>query len=162
LRAPLLGAALLPVGLATHEVMHLAVFAVLGRRAELVTVPWQLRLVDLRAFSLHAAVPGTVPVSLQAVDNALGPLLAAALLTLLRSQVTDAVPRSALLANVCVQLFFAVLETAYPLLEGVVHVDGDVLLAPELTYGSVLAILLAVTFLSIPGRRGGGAMQPAG
>lgn len=160
-RALLLGAALLPVGLATHEVMHLAVFAVLGRRAELVTAPWQLRLIDVRAFSLHAAVAGTVPVGIQALDNALGPLLAAALLALLRSQVSDAVARSALLANICVQVFFAVLETTYPLLEGVVHVDADVLLTPELTYGSVLTILLTVTLFSIRGRRPREAIRPA-
>ena len=139
----LLGAALLPFGMAAHEVMHLAVFAALGRSAMLETTSWHLWLVDLRLFTVHAASAGPAPLAAQALDNALGPLLAVALLGLVWSLLRDPAARAAVLANVLVMVFFVVIETTYPPLEGGVHLDTDLLLVPELNYGAALAIWLA-------------------
>lgn len=146
-RALALGATLLPVGLATHEMMHLAVFALLGHQATLETASWHLRLVDLRLFTVHAAPSAPVPLAVQALDNALGPLVAAALLGLVWSLLRDPAARAAVVANLLVQGFFAVIETAYPLLEDGAGVDADFLLVPELSYGATRLILVGVTVL---------------
>jgi hypothetical protein len=119
----MLGIVLLPMSMATHEMMHLAVFAALGHSATLVTTSWRLRLVDLHLFTVHAAALGPVSLAEQALDNALGPLVAGAVLLLVRWLLRDPVARVAVLANVLVQCFFAVIETGYPLLEMGAHVD---------------------------------------
>jgi hypothetical protein len=79
--------------------------------------------------------------------------------------------RGALLANSLVLLFFAGIETAYPLLEDVARVNADVLLLPALNYGAALLILAAASGAmtlgggrpSTPARRptGGAARLPA-
>jgi hypothetical protein len=86
------------------------------------------------------------------LDNALGPSLAALLLLVLGLAVRGAA-RTALLANVLALLFFAAIETAYPLLEHFAGIRADVLLLPELNYGVALAILL---FVSLAGAAGHG------
>ena len=45
------------------------------------------------------------------------------------------------------QPLFALIETAYSLLENGARVDADFLLVPELAYGAALLILLCVTVL---------------
>jgi hypothetical protein len=138
------------MSMATHEMIHLAVFAALGHSAILVTTSWRLRLVDLRLFTVHAAALGPVSLAEQALDNALGPLVAGAVLLLVRWLLRDPVARGAVLANVLVQFFFAAIETGYPLLEKGAHVDADFLLVPELSYGAALAIVFGVTVLAHP------------
>jgi hypothetical protein len=54
---------------------------------------------------------------MQAVDNAFGPLVAAGLLSVVWWLLRDLAARPGVLANVLVQCFFALVETAYPLLE---------------------------------------------
>lgn len=88
-----------------------------------------------------------MPLADQALDNALGPLIAGGLLLLARSLVRDPAARAAALANALVQVFFAIIETGYPLLENGAHVDADFLLVPELSYGAALVILIAVTVI---------------
>ena len=58
-----------------------------------------------------------------------------------------------MLANVLVQGFFALIETAYPLLANGAGVDADFLLVPELSYGAALLILVGVTVLWRRGAR---------
>ncbi len=136
---------LFPVGLATHEVMHLAVYSAFGVRAALLVTSWRLGSLGVPIFGLHAAPAGSVPLHVLVVNNGLGPALAALLLValLLSLGPRSRVPRAAVLANVLVLVFFSGLELAYPLLEDVGHVNADVLLLPELNYGGVLLILLA-------------------
>jgi hypothetical protein len=139
---------LFPVGLATHEVMHLAVYSAFGVPASLEVTHWRLGLTGTAIFGLHAApaTPGRVPLPVLVANNGLGPALAAVLLLVLWLAVDrrSRVARTALLANVFALCFFAVIEVAYPLLEEVAHVDADVLLLPELNYGVVLLILIAM------------------
>jgi hypothetical protein len=162
-RAFLLAVVLFPVGLATHEVMHLAVYSALGVPAVLVVTSWKLGALALPIWGLHAAPAGTgatVPFRTLLVNNALGPTLAALPLLALALSIDrrSQAARAALLANALALLFFATVELAYPLLEEVARVDADVLLLPELNYGAVLLILLATAAAA----RGGGQSEDAG
>jgi len=153
-----LAALLFPVGLATHEVMHLAVYSAFGVRAALLVTTWRLWAFGVPIFGLHAAPVGgdAVPLGVLVANNGLGPLLAALLLLalLLSIERRSRVARAALLANVLVLVFFSCIEMADPLLDDVLHVNADVLVLPELNYGAVLLILLATTFLATRPRRG--------
>lgn len=140
---------LFPVGLATHEIAHLAIYSALGVTAVLQVTQWHLGLPALSRvaiFGLHAAPLSTanVPLHTLVLNNGLGPLLAALplLVLWLASSRRSRAVRAALLANVFVLLFFSGIEVSYPLLEEIGHVDADVLLAPELNYGVALGILL--------------------
>lgn len=164
-RAFLLAAVLFPVGLATHEMMHLAVFSALGIPASLLVTSWKLGLLGTPIFGLHAApAPGAVvPLWALVLNNGLGPALAALLLLALLLSIDrrSRTARTALLANVLALAFFSAIEVAYPLLEDVAHVDADVLLLPELNYGTVLLILLATAAAATrPG--GGGRLRLRG
>ena len=149
---------LFPVGLATHEVMHLAVYSAFGVRAALLVTSWRLGSLGVPIFGLHAAPldPGGLPLHVLLVNNGLGPLLAAALLLALLASIDrrSRVATAALLANVLALVFFSCIEITYPLLEERGHVNADVLLLPELNYGSVLVILLVTTFLATRPRGG--------
>jgi hypothetical protein len=173
-RALGLSVLLFPVGLATHEVMHLVVYSAFGVRAALLVTSWRLGSLGVPIFGLHAAPAdaGAVPLHVLVVNNGLGPLIAALLLLALLLSVSprSRAARAALLANVLVLVFFSAIETVYPLLEDVWHVSADVLLLPELNYGTVLVILvvtsLAATWGSgsrpfLPLRRGGSATSAA-
>jgi len=146
-----LGLALLlfPVGLATHEVMHLVVYSALGVPAVLVVTDWRLGSLGLPVFGLHAAPVGvpSAPFDVLVANNGLGPSLAALLLFVLWLSVgpRSRVARGALLGNVLALVFFAGLELAYPLIERFANVQADVLLLPELNYGGVLVILVLVS-----------------
>ncbi len=151
LRAFGLAVVLFPVGLATHEVMHLAVYSALGVPAVLQVTHWHFgvpALSTLTIFGLHAAPTGSaqVPFRILLANNGLGPMLGALplLVVWLTVDRRSRAVRSALLANVAVLLFFCAIELAYPLLEQG-GIDGDVLLLPELNYGAALVVLGVVT-----------------
>jgi hypothetical protein len=156
-RALGLAVLLFPVGLATHEVMHLVVYSAFGVRAALLVTSWRLGSLGVPIFGLHAAPVGVdpVPVPVLVANNGLGPVLAALLLLVLLASIErrSRVARAALLANVLALVFFSCIEMAYPLLEEVGHVNADVLLLPELNYGAVLLILVVTTFLATRPRR---------
>lgn len=160
LRAFLLSVVLFPVGLATHEVSHLAVYSALGVPVSLVVTSWRLGSLDMPIWGLHAA-PGTpngeVALRTLLINNGVGPLVAALffLVLLVALDRRSRAVRAALLANVLALVFFAAIELAYPLLEVKAGVDADVLLLPEFNYGSVLLILLATSAAAAWGGRGG-------
>lgn len=147
LRAFLLSVALFPVGLATHEVMHLAVYSAQGIPVSLQVTSWRLGTLGTPIFGLHAAPVNAVPLRVLLVNNGVGPLLAAGLLLVLFLAIDrrSRTARAALLGNVLALVFFSAIELAYPLLEDVGHVNADVLLLPELNYGIVLLLLLVTT-----------------
>jgi len=155
---------LFPVGLATHEVMHLVVYSAVGVRAALLVTSWRLGSLGVPIFGLHSAPlsPDAVSLPVLVLNNGVGPLLAAALLLALLASIErrSRAARAALLANVLALVFFACIEMAYPLLEEVGHVNADVLLLPELNYGAVLLIMLVTTFLAT-WRRGGPRLRLA-
>ena len=135
---------LFPAGMALHEVLHLAIWSALGYQAVLQVTPWKLALADAKVFGVHAAATVPPPLGLRVLNDLLGPALAAVPFLALWSQVRERPVRAALLANALVLAFFAVLEPGYLLLELGSHREADVLLSPEVNYGAVAAILLAV------------------
>jgi hypothetical protein len=141
-RALLLSVVIFPIAEATHEVGHLAAYSFFGYPASLQVTPWQSALFGVKVFGVHAApgVPPTVPVHV-AVDF-LGPAAAAVLLSVLWLAVPRGAVRTALLANVLVLVYFAIVETAFAVGENVAHVDMDALTVPELNYGACLAIVI--------------------
>lgn len=142
-RAFLLAAVVFPLGLATHEVMHVAIYSALGSGASLLVTPWRAPVLGVTIFGLHAAHQGAVPFIERVANNILGPTAAALLLVILWTAVRGRAARAALLANVLVLLFFALLEGTYPLAERA-GLNVDFLLLPELNYGGALAIVLVV------------------
>jgi len=156
-RSLALAVVLFPVGLATHEVAHLAVFSALGVPVTLVVTSWRLGTTGVPIWGLHAAPTAPIALDTLVLNNGVGPLVAAALLLVLWAALDrrSRAARTALLANVLALVFFAAIEVAYPLLEGVAKVDADFLLLPELNYGTVLAILVGTSAVAAWG--GGGA-----
>jgi hypothetical protein len=160
LRALLLAALLAPAATATHEVMHVALWSMLGVPSALVVTHWRLGLAPVTVFGLHAAplgpggpgAPDAVrPLWQVVVNNGLGPAVAALIFGILWLSVNrrSRVARAALLANVAMLLFFSVIEVAYPLIEALGHAEADYLLVPELNYGGALAVMLATLAVSL-------------
>lgn len=157
LRALLLALVVFPLGFATHEVMHLAVYTAFGVRAVLVVTQWHMGFVDWTIPGVHAAPADAtiaVPFRELLVNNFLGPEIAAVLLAVVWASVRGRpAARAALLGNILVLLFFAAIEVAYPLIDRYVSQgSADVLLLPELNYGVALAILLLAAATGIRGR----------
>jgi len=65
--------------------------------------------------------------------------------------------RTALLANILVLVYFAIVETVFAVGENVAHAEMDVLTVPELNYGVCLLIVIATVFAGTrrPGHRRG-------
>jgi hypothetical protein len=154
-RALLLAVTLAPVAMAAHEVMHVAIWSMLGVPAALTVVPWHTGL-PLTVFSLHAAVlsppsQAAVPLWEVVANNGLGPGVVAAILLLLWLSIgrNSAVARAALMANIAMLIFFSLIEMAYRLIEGVGHAEGDFLLSPALNYGGALLVILLTLGVSL-------------
>ena len=138
---------LFPVGLATHEVMHLVVYSAFGVPAALMngTVTFSDGTPNTLDQEAHDIVTFLAWASEPTMDE--------------RKRIGFMV--MLYLIGLTVLLFFATIEVAYPLLEHVANVKADVLLLPELNYGMVLLILLATTFAAagprpfLPSRTGG-------
>lgn len=145
-RALLLAILLLPAAMATHEAMHVAVYYAFGYDSVLRLRPWDLGLAGIRLPGFHVAPTGAPPFSLRVLDDFLGPALAVVPSAVLITQVAGRAARAALLANVGVQAFFAVIEPGYLLIERVGRVEADLLLSPWLNYGGVLLIVVAVVW----------------
>ena len=138
----LLAVVIFPVAEATHEVGHLAAYSFFGYQASLQVTPWQSVLFGFKVFGVHAApaVPPTVPVHV-AVDF-LGPAASAFLLSVVWLAVPRGAVRTALLANVLVLVYFAIIETVFAVGENVAHLEMDALTVPELNYGICLLIVV--------------------
>lgn len=149
IRALVLALLLFPVGMATHEVMHLSIYYAAGYDAVLRLRPWDMGLGSLRPPGIHVAPAGGAPFALRAVDDFLGPALAAIPFAVLLTQVAAPAARAALLANALTQAFFALIEPGYLLAENVAHVEADILLSPWLNYGPVLVIMVLAATRSL-------------
>ena len=132
----------------THEVMHLLVIYAVGGSGSIIARPWHLGLVNFSIYALHAQPAQPLDVTRQTVVNALGPLLAALPLAALLVYVREPVPVAALIANLVILVFYAVIEAGDLLLERVYNTDVAWLTWPEFNYG-VPALIIAVTVLSV-------------
>jgi len=144
-------------GFGAHEVMHLLVIYAVGSQGEIIARPWHLYSLDFSIWSVHAQPTEQLDVARQSIVNFLGPFLAAIPFAALLFYVREAVAMAALIANVVILVFYAVIELLYVLGEAVWHTDMPLLVTPEFNYGVPLAIILlavlATTLLSMWGGR---------
>jgi hypothetical protein len=132
----------------THEVMHLLTIYAVGGSGSIIVRPWQLGLVNFSIYSLHAQPAQPLDLTRQAIVNFGGPVLAALPLAALLVYVREPVALAALIANVVILAFYAVVETADLVLEEVQHVDVAWLTWPEFNYG-VPALVILITVLTV-------------
>src|SRR5437660_8896766 len=123
------------VGFGAHEVMHLLLIYAVGADGSIVARPWRLGYVDFTIYALHAQPSHPLDVVRQAVVNFFGPFLAAIPLAGLLLYVREPIPFAALVANVLILVFYAVIDLADLLLESVWHVDVPLLTTPEFHCG---------------------------
>ena len=133
------------VGFGAHEVMHLLVIYAVGADGSIIARPWRLGYVDFTIYALHAQPSHPLDVVRQAVVNFFGPFLAAIPLAGLLLYVREPIPFAALVANVLILVFYAVIELADLLLESVWHVDVPLLTTPEFNYGVPLLVIVVTT-----------------
>jgi hypothetical protein len=147
------------VALAVHEAAHLVVIRALGHDGVLLVRPWQLGLGGWSIYGLHAQPGSPLAPAEQLVVNFAGPFLAAVPLALLLTRVEGRAPRTALILNVAVLLFYALIESLYVLLESGLGLEGDWLTSVWLNYGLPLVVAVAVIIrASFPPPTGEGAL----
>ncbi len=138
-------------GFGAHEVMHLLVIYAVGSQGEIIARPWHLYFVDFSIWSVHAQPTQQLDVARQSIVNFFGPFLAAIPFAVLLIYVREPIALAALIANVLILVFYAVIELLYVLLEAVWHTDAPLLVTPEFNYGVplVIVILAAVTVTAV-------------
>ncbi|TMF54162.1 MAG: hypothetical protein E6I21_00215 [Chloroflexi bacterium] len=144
-RVLVLSLLLFMVGFGAHEVMHLLLIYAVGADGSIIARPWRLGYVDFTIYALHAQPSHPLDVVRQAVVNFFGPFLAAIPLAGLLLYVREPIPFAALVANVLILVFYAVIELADLLLESVWHVDVPLLTTPEFNYGVPLLVIVVTT-----------------
>ena len=130
-----------------HEFMHLLLIYAVGAQGEIVARPWQLGLVNFSIWSLHAQPTTQLDVVRQSIVNFFGPFLAAVPFAALLLYVREPVPLAALIANVVILSFYAIIELGDLLLEKVWDTDVALLTTPELNYGVPLLIIVVTVLL---------------
>jgi hypothetical protein len=131
-------------GLAVHEAAHLGVIRALGHDGFLLVRPWQLGLGGWSIYGLHAQPASPLAPAEQLLVNFAGPFLAAVALALPLTRVKGRPARTALILNVAVLLFYALIESLYVVLESGLRVEGDWLTSVWLNYGLPLVAVVAV------------------
>ena len=155
-RVLLLSILLFIAGFGAHEVMHLLVIYAVGSQGEIIARPWHLYFLDFSIWSVHAQPDQQLDVARQSIVNFAGPFLAAIPFAILLLYVRDPIAFTALLANVLILGFYAVIELLYVLLDAVWHTDAPLLVTPEFNYGVPLAIvILAAVAISVISAFGG-------
>jgi len=144
-RVLVLSLLLFMVGFGAHEVMHLLLIYAVGADGSIIARPWRLGYVDFTIYALHAQPAHQLDVVRQSLVNFFGPFLAAIPLAGLLLYVREPIPFAALVANVLILVFYAVIELADLLLESVWHVDVPLLTTPEFNYGVPLLVIVVTT-----------------
>ena len=149
LHAFALSYALMLVGLCVHEVGHLVVLFGMGKTGALIIMPWRSGLFNYNIYGLHVEPYPPLGTLDQAVLNLLGPIVAIIPFALLLFYLKDRVPRVAIIGNILVLVFFAVLESSYELLESALEREIGILGSPEFNIGVAVLILLSVIYWKI-------------
>ena len=131
-------------GLAVHEAAHLAVIRALGHDGFLLVRSWQLGLGGWSIYGLHAQPASPLTPAEQLLVNFAGPFVAALALALLLTRVEGRAARTALILNVGVLLFYALIESLYVVLESGLGLEGDWLTSVWINYGLPLVVAMAV------------------
>lgn len=138
------------VALAVHEVAHLVILFVMGKTGVLLVAPWRLGLSNYYIYGLHAQPTMELTFAEHAFLNLLGPVIAMIPFTLLYYYSRDLlVPRTALIANLFILVFFALLEFSYVLLEEFSKGDVGILGSPEFNIGIPIIIILGTSYWKI-------------
>jgi hypothetical protein len=135
---------LFAAGLLIHEAAHLVVIRALGHDGALLVRPWDLGIAGWSIYGLHAQPGSPLAPGDQLVVNFAGPFLAALPLALLMTRVEDRAARTALLLNVAVLIFYALIESLYVVLESGLGVEGEWLTNAWLNYGLPLLAAAAM------------------
>jgi hypothetical protein len=132
-----------------HEVMHLLVLYAVGGHGSIIVRPWQMSLVQATIYSLHVQPDQPIGLGRQLAVNVLGPVLAGIPLAVLLVYVREPVVRSALVANVAILAFYALIEGGDLLLEQFAEFDAGFLTSPEFNYGVPLLVILVAIVSSL-------------
>jgi len=124
-----------------HEVMHLLVIYAVGSSGSIVVRPWHMGYLPFSIYGVHAQPIEQLDVVRQSIVNFLGPFLAAVPLAALIWYVREPIPLAALIANVVILVFYAVIELGDLLLENVWNTDFSLLTTPEFNYGVPLVVV---------------------
>lgn len=144
-------------GFGVHEVMHLLVIYAVGSSGSIIVRPWQMGYLPLTIYGLHAQPAQQLDVVRQSIVNFLGPALAAVPFSVLLFYVREPIPLAALIANVVILVFYAIIELGDLLLEKVWNTDISLLTTPEFNYGVplliiVMTVLVVTLFSAFRGR----------
>jgi hypothetical protein len=149
-RVLVLSVLLFVAGFGAHEVLHLLLIYAVGSSGSIVVRPWRMGYVDFTIYALHAQPSEQLDVVRQSIVNFFGPLLAAVPFAVLLRYVREPIPVAALIANVAILLFYAVIELGDLLLEKVWNTDVSLLTTPEFNYGVPLLVIV-LTVLTVLG-----------
>ena len=145
-----------------HEVMHLLLIYAVGSAGSIIVRPWHMGYLPFTIEALHAQPVEQLDVVRQSIVNFFGPFLAAVPLAALIWYVREPIPLAALIANVVILVFYAVIELGDLLLEKVWNTDVSLLTTPEFNYGvPLLVIALTVAAVAVADAlRGRGSRIP--
>ena len=132
------------MALATHEVMHLVALYAIGGTGSLIVQAWRFTFLPITVDAFHAQPARPLNFAAHLLFDFAGPALAVLLLAPLAATVRGAVPRAALLANLAILAFYAVIEPLEVVLDAV-GVGAPFLLWAEFNYGVPLLVLLATS-----------------
>jgi hypothetical protein len=130
--------------------MHLVALYAIGSSGSLIVHGWRFTFLPLTVYSFHAQPAIPLAFGPHLLFDFAGPALAALLLGLLALAVREPVARAALVANLLILGFYAVIEPLDVLLDATVG-GAPFLLWAEFNYGVPLLVLLA-TSLWVAGR----------
>ena len=150
IRVLVLSLLLFVAALGAHEVMHLLLIYAVGSQGAIIVRPWHFGYLDMTVPALHAQPAQQLDVVRQSIVNFFGPFLAAAPFAALLVYVREPIALAALIANVVILVFYAIIELGDLLLEHVWDVDLSLLTTPEFNYGvPLLVILLTAATLGV-------------
>jgi len=148
LRVLILSILLFIVGFGAHEVLHLLVIYAVGSDGSIIVRPWRMGYLPVTIYALHAQPVQQLDIVRQSIVNFFGPALAAVPFVALLFYVREPIPVAALIANVAILLFYAVIELGDLLLEKVWDTDVALLSTPEFNYGVPL-VVIALTVVGV-------------
>ena len=148
LRVLILSILLFIVGFGAHEVLHLLVIYAVGSDGSIIVRPWRMGYLPVTIYALHAQPAQQLDVVRQSIVNFIGPAIAAVPFMALLLYVREPIPVAALIANVVILLFYAVIELGDLLLEKVWDADVSLLTTPEFNYGVPL-LVIAMTVVGV-------------
>ena len=147
-RVLVLSILLFVVGFGAHEVLHLLLIYAVGSSGSIIARPWRMGYLPFSIWSLHAQPSAQLDLVRQSIVNFFGPFLAALPFAVLVWYVRESIPRTALIVNVVILVFYAGIELGDLLLEKVWSSDVSLLTTPEFNYGVPLLIVI-VTVLGV-------------